>query len=454
MYESAAFVKEKDMLVDVPSPLDYHDQVQLAQDRFVGCMYSPSTWHEHVPPEVSHSKNEFFIEFMQEPRLPLGGRNLPFFPWFTIRFIIPQHPVSGLRQMTAYRCYSFGVPFVFAHPLIQAYHMAIRPAVLVQHYGIRSFGKGPFQITVHIGTYFAIVGLSPAGIDPGHFAGIAGKLFRCGESVYTPNLKGYHYSQYRPHAGKSLKKLHSIVPFDNLTNAFLRLLNGLFYLVQQPELLLNREPGLRRQFIQRLLQQFTPFPAKEVAHLIKRYAVFGKGRMNTILKLSANLAQGHSHSRQLPLVAEFPWRNPNRWQGAVTGQNSQSPSIQFVSLVELSHHQFGLGRMCQSRPMARIFPFVNHPIPVPHALYRNLTSRWQTLQKRAVAFSVMLYPRRRDNLAGFADTSKYRGFFLGLTPDIILHAAVPPYSLFDFPHSIGGTAALSYNQRHERDCGE
>jgi hypothetical protein len=80
MYESAAFVKGKDMLVDVLSPLNHHDQGNWAQDRFVGCMYSPSKWHEHVPPEVSHSMNEFFIEFMRAPRLPLGERNLPFSP--------------------------------------------------------------------------------------------------------------------------------------------------------------------------------------------------------------------------------------------------------------------------------------------------------------------------------------------------------------------------------------
>lgn len=165
------------MHYSIYTPLDHHDQVHWAQDRFVGCMYSPSKWHEHIPPEVSHSMNELFVEFMRAPRLPLGVRNRPFLPWFTIRFIILQHPVTSLRQMTTYRCYGFGMPLVFANPLIQAHHVAIRPPILLQHYGIRSFGKGPFQVMIYVRTHFAIVGLSPAGTDPGHFAGHSWQAF-------------------------------------------------------------------------------------------------------------------------------------------------------------------------------------------------------------------------------------------------------------------------------------
>ena len=65
-----------------------------------------------------------------------------------------------------------------------------------------------------------------------------------------------------------------------------------------------------------------------------------------ILELGADLAQGHSHSWQLPLVAQFPRRNPDRGHGAVAGQNRQSSSIKFVSLVDLPHHHFSLRCMC------------------------------------------------------------------------------------------------------------
>jgi hypothetical protein len=80
--------------------------------------------------------------------------------------------------------------------------------------------------------------------------------------------------------------------------------------------------------------------------------------------------------------------------------------------------------------------FINQPIPVPDTLYRNLTAWWQTLKERAGAFAVMLHPLRRDNLPSFADTRKHRLFLMGITSDIMLHAAVPP-SLSAFPYCKG-----------------
>lgn len=48
MYESTAFVQEKDGLLDIPSSLDYYDLVRWAQDRFVRWMYLLSRRHEHI----------------------------------------------------------------------------------------------------------------------------------------------------------------------------------------------------------------------------------------------------------------------------------------------------------------------------------------------------------------------------------------------------------------------
>jgi len=48
MYESTAFVQEKDGLLDILSFLDYYDRIHWAQDRFVGWMYLLSRWHKHI----------------------------------------------------------------------------------------------------------------------------------------------------------------------------------------------------------------------------------------------------------------------------------------------------------------------------------------------------------------------------------------------------------------------
>jgi hypothetical protein len=53
MYENAAIVKGGIVLVDISSFQDSYHQVYWAQDRFVGRMYSPSQWHEHIPGGVA-----------------------------------------------------------------------------------------------------------------------------------------------------------------------------------------------------------------------------------------------------------------------------------------------------------------------------------------------------------------------------------------------------------------
>ena len=152
--------------------------------------------------------------------------------------------------------------------------------------------------------------------------------------------------------------------------------------------------------------------------------------MDAVFQAGTNVHQKNPHPCQLSLVPKLARRNPDRWQCTVEGQNSQPPGIKLISLINIAHHKFSLAGVDQGGDVSGLFHFINQPVPVPHTLYRNLTGCWQTIQKRAVAFSVMLYPLRWDNLSGFADTRKYRVFLVGITSDIIFHAAVPPSLVF------------------------
>jgi len=73
--------------------------------------------------------NEVLVEFMRASRLPLGARKQPLFLRFTIPFIILQHSVSSLSQMTDYSCDGFSVTFMFVGSVIRAHHMVLRPFV-------------------------------------------------------------------------------------------------------------------------------------------------------------------------------------------------------------------------------------------------------------------------------------------------------------------------------------
>ena len=116
MYENAAVCQGARVFVLFSTPLILIGHLSLEAVSLDACI-RPSQGMS-IFPEVSHSMSEFFLGFMRAPRLPLGVRNQLFSLWFTIRFIILQHPVGSLSQMTTYRRDGFGVTLMPVNSLI------------------------------------------------------------------------------------------------------------------------------------------------------------------------------------------------------------------------------------------------------------------------------------------------------------------------------------------------
>ena len=238
-----------------------------------------------------------------------------------------------------------------------------------------------------------------------------------------------------------------MVFLNDIRNTFLCLTYRLLHLVYQLELLLNRMPGLRRQFIQGLFQQPPPFPAKKVTYLLKHNPILGKSGMDTILKFSPYAYQYHAHTGELPLVTQFPRRDPDCGQSAITRQNSQSSGIKFISLIYLTHHKLSLACMYQRRSMPRFFHFIKQPVPVTGALDSNGRARGKSFKKRAKLLSIMFYLLSREYFSLFTNCRKNRVFLMCVTSDIIFHAAItPPLFVFCFFIILRSIAAFSYNQ--------
>src|SRR5512142_1992682 len=112
---------------------------------FAGCMYSPSLGHEHLPQEVSQSMNESH-GLMRASRLLLGGRNLSGAHRFPIRFLLGQHPICRLGQMTRDRYHRLGMSFALHDSLIKLPHTAIGHPTLIQNNAIGRLDESPLEV--------------------------------------------------------------------------------------------------------------------------------------------------------------------------------------------------------------------------------------------------------------------------------------------------------------------
>src|ERR671925_439890 len=141
---------------------------------------------------------------------------------------------------------------------------------------------------------------------------------------------------------------------------------------------------LRRDF-QQLRQALLQFLARtfsvRIAVLARRHTPLRQRRRDAILPPRALRHQHHSRARQFAQLPQRSWRNPHRRQRPVALQDIHPMGVQLVGLVDLPHHELRFARMRQSRHAARLFDFVDDPIPVGGGLDGHRRPRSAGFQK-------------------------------------------------------------------------
>lgn len=141
--------------------------------RFIGCMYSPSLRHEHLPREVPQSLNESF-RLMRLPRLLPGGRNRFIRLGLLIRFTPFQDRISCFRQVPGYSDDGLGMALALHDSPVEMGHVTARLAALMNRDHVGRLNQSPSQISVHIRPDFSKENPPSARLDAGDSSGIAG----------------------------------------------------------------------------------------------------------------------------------------------------------------------------------------------------------------------------------------------------------------------------------------
>jgi hypothetical protein len=89
----------------------------------------------------------------------------------------------------------------------------------------------------------------------------------------------------------------------------------------------------------------------------------------------AEFGEGHPRAGELAFVADLVRWDPDGGEGAIVLQDGQAVGIDLVGLVNVAHHDLGLGGMGQAWEASGLFDFVDDQIPIADGFEGDGSSR-------------------------------------------------------------------------------
>ena len=166
--------------------------------------------------------------------------------------------------------------------------------------------------------------------------------------------------------------------------------------------------------------------------------------------------EGHAGAGQLPFITKRGGWNPNGGELAQVEQGGQPLGIELVGLVDVAHHDFGLGGVGQQGKAAGVFDLVDNPIPVADRFQGDRRAFRELGEKGRNGPWCVAKPPLLNERSTLVQNSKDGEVFVRIAADRIIemnHAAPPVLDREPDTPSLVGGAVLSSNHLAGSDRG-
>ena len=296
--------------------------------------------------------------------------------------------------------------------------MAARRAAAIETDRVRGFDESPLEVAVDVWAGRPEARFPTAGVDARCRARISGQLLGGGEPCDIADLERDHHGEREAHAGQGKEVLNRRRRLEQGPDLLLELA----YLVIQLLDLLEKVPGgVRRtgwQKLETLPHEGAAACAEDVAHLEVMEGVLGQGRVNAILELGALADEHHPRPRQIALVAQLARGNPDGWECAGALELIEPSDVEFIGLVDLAHHEFGLAGVHEPGDTTGGLDLVDDPIPIANGLDRHRGAGLTSLEKLLECAALVRDALFADELAVGPGHRRQRVVLVGIERDI------------------------------------
>jgi hypothetical protein len=101
--------------------------------------------------------------------------------------------------------------------------------------------------------------------------------------------------------------------------------------------------------------------------ILRSQGVVGEDGMDAVFQGGTHTAESHAGTGKLAIVSDLSGRYPDGGEAAETKEGGQTCGIKFVSFIDVSHHELGLGGMGEQRGAAGSLDLIGDPVPVADA---------------------------------------------------------------------------------------
>ena len=148
--------------------------------------------------------------------------------------------------------------------------------------------------------------------------------------------------------------------------------------------------------------------------------------MDAILDGCTQCGKGHASTGKFTLVTQGSGGQPHGGQAADSKEGSQSVRVELVGLVDVAHHELGLGGVCQQREATCGFDLVCDPVPIADALKSDGSSTRQLGEKGRNGSGGVIDANSIEHLATGVLELKLRVVFVSITADRKCLHDIPP----------------------------
>src|SRR3990172_12890512 len=233
---------------------------------------------------------------------------------------------------------------------------------------VGGLNESPLEVLVGGFAHVPEVGLAAAGVHGRHDAGIGGELACGAKAIDGADLALDHDGQDVPNSGKALQQLDGGGKSNPLSDALFELSDLVLQGIESLELLSNTTPRFRRKPRKSRLQPSPACANEDVAVFTGRDAVLGQGSVDAVLQGGAELGEGHAGAVELTFIADLSGGQPDSGETVEVEERGQALGVELVGLVDIAHHQLGLGGVRQERNAAGGLDLDSDPVPVPDTL--------------------------------------------------------------------------------------
>src|SRR5215467_10914613 len=300
---------------------------------------------------------------------------------FPIGLLFSEDPVRGFGQMPGDGSDGLLMAFAPSDAFVEATDVAARPPAAIEADRVGGFDERPLEIVVDVGAGRSEASLAAAGVDARRGACVGRELLGGGEPRTGADFKRDHDGERKPDPGEGQEQLNGGRWFAHGLDL---VFEPTHRTVQALDLLEQLAGGVRRawrQEIEALPQQSAASRPEEIAHLQVVEAVLRQGGVNAILESRALPDEYHPGPRQVALVAQLAWGDPDCWECAGALELIEPSDVELIGLVDLSHHQFRLTGVDQFGHAARGLDLVDDPIPIANGLDRHRGAALTALEK-------------------------------------------------------------------------